>query len=141
MSKHHTASAGAHATAAELSRRGYLVTFTQGNAPNYDLLCVSPETRTAFKVQVKSTAKPQFIFIRKSFLESPPEDDLFLIVALLPGSDWDYEFFILTHAEAAEIWENDPKVRRSGKAYDSADEGIKWKELPLHVDRWDKLPP
>lgn len=41
--------------AAELTRRGYLISLTLGNAPRSDLLAVSPKG-TQFKVQVKGQA-------------------------------------------------------------------------------------
>jgi hypothetical protein len=51
--------AGQFGVAHELVRRGYLVTFTTGNARDDDLLCLS-QSGDAFSVQVKSLSSKTF---------------------------------------------------------------------------------
>ena len=46
--------AGDHFTAGELSRLGFLVTLTRGNAPGIDILAYHPETRRTVALQVKT---------------------------------------------------------------------------------------
>lgn len=48
----HTSSAAVWATGAELSRRGYDVTFTLGNTARIDMLCAVPDGEP-FKIQIK----------------------------------------------------------------------------------------
>jgi hypothetical protein len=46
--------AGEHFTAGELSRLGFLVTLTRGNAPGIDILAYHPATRRTVALQVKT---------------------------------------------------------------------------------------
>jgi len=46
--------AGEHFTAAELSRLGFLVTLTRGNAPGIDILAYHPTTQRTVALQVKT---------------------------------------------------------------------------------------
>ena len=47
--------AGEHFVAAELARRGYLVTLTRGNAPGIDILAYWPATKKTVACQVKAS--------------------------------------------------------------------------------------
>jgi len=73
--------AGQFGVAHELVRRGYLVTFTTGNALGDDLLCLSP-SGVAFSDQVKSLSFKGYFIYQKSLLESPPTR--FLVFVLVP---------------------------------------------------------
>ena len=98
----HTASAAALATGAELSRRGYDVTFTLGNTRRVDLFCSVPDGKL-FKVQVKGISNANAFYLNKSFFDVPARAGPFLVVVLVPkkGKERDpFRFFILTYAEA-----------------------------------------
>ncbi len=56
--------------AAELTRRGYLVSLTLGNAPKADLLVVSPNEKT-FKVDVKGQRNKSFWLIQNRESQDP----------------------------------------------------------------------
>jgi hypothetical protein len=71
MRRHYqTQWAGQFGVAHELTRRGYLVTFTTGNAPGDDLLCQSP-SGVAFSIQVKSLSSKTYFLYQKSLEENP----------------------------------------------------------------------
>jgi hypothetical protein len=78
-----TSSAAVLATGAELSRRGYDVTFTLGNTRKVDMLCAVPDGRT-FKVQVKGLSNRNGFYIDKSFFDGATQDDLYLVVVYVP---------------------------------------------------------
>ena len=142
ISTYHTQWAGAFAIAAELSRRGYTAAFTLGNAPPpaFDLICVAPSGRP-FKVEAKSTAAPTFIRTGRKIFELPLQNNLFLIVALLPyNRDPGFSFFIFTHDELRHIWQETSRKKRSGEAYVEGHEGLTWRAVEAQKDRWDKLP-
>jgi hypothetical protein len=125
-SRHHTGWAGALAVAAELSRRSYDATITLGNTPAIDLLCSSPEGKP-FKVQVKSLSAPNYVLIRKEMLDGPPLDDLFFAVVMVPNEDdRPFEFHVLTHAEACDLYRQQPPLRKDGKAYKPGMDGLRW---------------
>jgi hypothetical protein len=79
----HTSSAAVLATGAELSRRGYDVTFTLGNTRRVDMLCAVPDGKP-FKVQVKGISNANGFYIDKSFFEGNVQTDLYLVVVLVP---------------------------------------------------------
>lgn len=139
--KYHTEWAGAFAVASELSRRGFDVAITVGQSPTYDLLCNS-SLGVAFKVQVKSLTKPNAVPIQKRIRELMPRNDLFFVVALVPEILDDHpRYFVLTHAEVIQIWQEQPKINpRTGKSYRAGWEGLLWKSITPHENKWDKLP-
>lgn len=80
--------------AAELTRRGYLVSLTLGNAPVADLLVASP-SGNSFKVDVKGLAIRNFWLVQRRI----PKDDLFYVFVYLPKSSEAPRFFILSSKE------------------------------------------
>lgn len=76
MTRAATGLVGEYAVAAELSRRGWLVTMAIGHAPEIDLMAAHPEAWQHIDVQVK-TASPN----RGHFQLSPLHEDA-------PGSLW-----------------------------------------------------
>src|SRR5438445_9521616 len=96
-----TSSAAVLATGAELSRRGYDVTFTLGNTRKVDMFCAVPDGRT-FKVQVKGLSNRNGFYIDQEFFEGDTRSDLYLVVVYVPplGVDESMEFYVLSHAEA-----------------------------------------
>ena len=124
--------------AAELSRRGYTLAFTQGShTPDYDLI-IAPKHGAVFKIDVKGQAA------KGSWLLRPKEnqDELYYVLVYAPPGEKPRpsdRFFILTQQEA-----ND-KV----KAYDQAHPnqksdipGFDFRDVATSEfeDRWDKLP-
>jgi hypothetical protein len=139
-SRHHTAWAGAFAVAAEPSRREYDAAITLGNTPTRDLLCTAP-SGDQFAVHVKSAASRNWIPIQRALLEADPRDDLYLIVVLVPSDVASpFEYHILTHPEACNLFGRQRKVRLDGLPYKPGMEGLSWAEVRPHRDRWDKLP-
>ena len=138
---HYTGWAGALATAAELARRNYDVTFTLGNTPKVDLLCAVPDG-PPFKIQVKGITYANALFVQKRFFEMATQDNLFLVVVLVPDSEDDapFKFFILTHAEAKAAYASMRKVKRDGTPYKEGFEGLTWGVVKAHEGMWDKLP-
>jgi len=79
--KHQTQWSGQFGVAHELTRRGYLVTFTMGNAPIADILCKSPQGHT-FAAQVKSLKTKNYFLYQESLVT--PNPNLCVIFALVP---------------------------------------------------------
>ena len=68
------------------------------------------------------------------------QEDLFLIVALVPRDLTPYRFFILTHDEVRQERLAQPRAKRSGEPYVSGHEGLRWNCVQENESRWDKLP-
>ena len=79
----HTATAAVLALGAELSRRGYDVTFTMGNTPKIDMMGAVPDGKT-FKIQVKGISNEAGFFVGEKFFEGDSQSDLFLVVVYVP---------------------------------------------------------
>jgi hypothetical protein len=91
--------AGEHFVAAELARRGFLVTLTRGNAPGVDVLAYHPGTRRTVALQVKATVRAGgWILTPKD--EGEPRSDAFVFV-FLPG-DGPPEYSIVPSPTVAE---------------------------------------
>lgn len=139
-SRHYTGWAGLLALAAELSRRGYDAAITLGNTPALDLICSSPGGER-FTVQVKSASAANWVRIQRAMLEAKPKTDLFVAVVLVPiATERPFEFHILTHREACELYSRQRRTRLDGQPYKPGFEGLAWSDVRLHVSRWDKLP-
>jgi len=78
---HQTQWAGQFGVAHEMTRRGYLVTFTIGNAPTTDLLCKSPQG-IEFSVQVKSLKSKNYFLYQESLLTT--NSNLYFVFVLVP---------------------------------------------------------
>ena len=138
--RHYTGWAGVLATAAELTRRCYDVTLTFGNTPKTDLLAAA-EDGPPFRVEVKSASSPNWIPIQKSILESPPDDNSFFVVVLVPSQEAElFRFFVLTHTEVLGAWNAVPKTKRSGELVKPGWEGIGWPAVRPHENSWHKMP-
>lgn len=128
------------AVAAELSRREYDAAITIGNTPKRDLLCTAPSGAT-FALQVKGARTRNWVLIQRALLEAGPQSDLYLVVVLVPSdTERAFEFHILTHAEACDLYGRQRKVKRDGTPYATGMEGLDWSDVSPHKDRWDKLP-
>ncbi|MGA2228719.1 MAG: hypothetical protein ABSH41_30155 [Syntrophobacteraceae bacterium] len=136
--REHTASAAVLATGAELSRRGYDVTFTLGNTARIDMLCAVPGGKP-FKVQVKGISTPNGFYIDSSFFEVI-QPDLFLVVVIVPpDEDLAMRFFVLSHFDAVEQFKQMPTHKRDGRPYLTGS-GLNWGSVKGYENRWDKFP-
>ena len=137
---------GQFGTAHELTRRGYLVTFTTGNAPHTDLLCQSPEG-VPFSVQVKSLSSKTYFLYQEALLQ--PKPNLFLIFVLIPASRSGPlpppEYFVLNHEQFLKVVEEQRRIgkeaeKRRGKPYAEFSPGINYPVLARFRDAWGILP-
>lgn len=123
--------------AAELTRRGYLVSLTFGNAPVADLLVTSPCGRH-FMVDIKGQSTPNFWLIQ------PREQDnnLFYIFVFLPKPIIDPPaYFIMSCAEM--LMERnayrDHIMSNSGPYRDELG-GFNFSAVEKYQNHWDTLP-
>lgn len=141
--------AGQFGVAHELARRGYLVSFTLGNAPAVDLLCVSPKGYE-FSIQVKSLKSKGYFPYQKSLLEIDP--NLYFVFVLIPPITemthvLSVEYFILNNEQFHMIVEEEnlrqkKEETRRGKPYADFPPSIYYqtlKESEFH-NAWYNLP-
>lgn len=122
--------------AAELTRRGYLVSFTLGNAPVVDLLVVSPKNEH-FMIDVKGLSSKNFWLVK----EHEPQDDLFYILVYLPSDSQPPNFYIISSKEMAkEINALKQQTIDAGKDWTGSGAGINWGTAVPFKDRWNLLP-
>ncbi len=122
--------------AAELTRRGYLVSFTLGNAPVVDLMAVSP-SGTHFEIDVKGLSSKNFWLVQ----EREPRDDLFYILVYLPPDYHPPNFYIFTSKVLMEnIRAQKTQTLESGKKWIDSGAGINWRTALEYQDRWDLFP-
>jgi hypothetical protein len=136
---------GQFGVAHELVRRGYLVTFTTGNAPGDDLLCLSP-SGVAFSVQVKSLSFKGYFLYQESLLESKPTR--FVVFVRVPRDfSQPPEYFVLNNiqfkgiaAEQEQILQEQAKKRNI--VYKEFALGINYSTVAKHDFRnaWGNLP-
>jgi hypothetical protein len=137
--------AGQFGVAHELTRRGYLVTFTTGNAPAADLLCESP-SGLAFSIQVKSLSSKTYFIYQESLCE--PNDNLFFVFVLVPDTlSQKPEYFVLNNKQFLDIADEQDELLRQaekkrGKPYKEFAPGINYKTLASHdfLNAWGNLP-
>src|SRR5262249_7807694 len=128
------------ATGAELSRRGYDVTFTLGNTRRVDMLCSVPDGDT-FKVQVKGISGTYSFYIDKSFFEGV-QPDLFLVIGWVspPGDGSPFRYFGLRHEEAKREFAKLRTHKKDGRPYTSG-HGLNWGSIKQYeMDTWSKFP-
>jgi len=132
-------------TAAELSRRRYLVTFTLGNARRTDLLVRSPSEKE-FAVEVKGQASHNFWIIRNDFGES---EKYYFLVYVPDDFKKPVEFFIMTREEMMnERIKYQKHIEQDGGKYQDELGGFNWSTVLskdnngnyLYKEKWDKLP-
>jgi hypothetical protein len=125
--------------AAELIRRDYMVSFTQGNnTPVADLIVASPSSKP-FWVDVKGLSSKNAWIIKSK----ENRNDLFYILILLSPlanspkvRDAD-RFFVLTQAEVNEL---EAAYRRAHPNDKGAIPGFGFSAVSAHEDKWEKLP-
>jgi len=135
-----TSSAAVLSVGAELSRRGYDVTFTLGNTRKVDMLCAVPDGRT-FKVQVKGLSNRNGFYIDKSFFEGVTQDDLYLVVVYVPplSTADPVEFHVLSHEQAQREFSKMPTHKKDGRPYPSGS-GLNWGSVVAYKDAWHAFP-
>jgi hypothetical protein len=135
-SRYHTQWAAQFYVAAELTRRGYLIALTLGNAKATDLL-VSSDSGKHFRVEVKGQSKRNFWLYDRV----EPQDDLFYILVALGKVGEHPRFNVLSSTEA--MTEYDEYKR--GCPPDKSEKwkgwwGMKWQTALKYEDQWEKLP-
>lgn len=133
LKRYATQWAGQFYVAAELTRKGYIVTFTLGNVPTTDLLVKSPEGKT-FGVEVKSAKTKSICQLKEPPVPDNPEDLFWIFVSLL--GDAQPVYCIIRSDEVLRLWhEYNDKFPADDKF-----QGIQWSTLREYQDQWDALP-
>jgi len=142
--------------AGELCRRGYSAVVTMGNTPNTDILCSNREGTRFVHIQVKTfvPGKSKTCSVgRKAERDFGPQFFWVLAGIPLPGSDSDFEYFIIPSADMAknvreisQRWLETPG--KDGRPHkDSAVRIVNvppysrswaW-SIPEYRDRWDHI--
>ena len=135
MEKYHSQWAGQFYVAAELTRRGYCVAFTLGNAKRTDLIVTSPKNK-CFRVEVKTQQTKNFWLIGRH----PVEEDHFYVLVYLPKNSTP-EYHILTGREIQRMrQEYCDRMTPKGNYRDDFG-GFNWTTPLAHRDRWELIPP
>lgn len=123
--------------AAELTRRGYLVSLTLGNAPTTDLLVISPNNKQ-FMIDVKGQSTKNFWIIRPR----KEIENLFYVFAYLPRNlNERPKFFIMSSKEVMTERERYKKrILSKGGKYKEETGGMNWSTVLSHENKWEKLP-
>jgi len=127
--------------AAELTRRGYLVSLTLGNAPTSDLLVQSPNGNQ-FTVDVKGQSNKSFWLIQNR----PHKPDHFFVLVYVPKDLADPRYFVVPSDELMRRREEYKQAsiersltRKRGQYRDDLG-GINWSTAYDYEDQWDCLP-
>jgi hypothetical protein len=122
--------------AAELTRRGYLVSLTFGNAPVSDLFVKSLNGKQ-FTVDVKGQSTKNFWLIQPRI----PNPEHFFILVFLPKQSSPPQYFIMSSDELMRRSdEYKQSVLSRGKYRDDLGD-INWSTAFDGEGRWDNLPP
>ncbi len=140
---------GEHFAAAELARRGYLVTLTRGNAPGIDILAYFPETRRTAALQIKTAdgskkRRGEWIMNQKDEDEAAVRSDAFIFV-FLPRDYGAPEYSIVPSIIVARticadhrIWHSTPGAK--GQQRSSTNTIRQFRDPDgLWRDRWDAI--
>ena len=104
------------------------------------MLCSVPDD-TMFKVQVKGLSNENGFYIDKSFFDDPVQENLFLVVVLVPKEDAPpFRFFILSHLDAKNEFAKMPTLKRDGREYPNG-AGLNWGSIKSYENKWGKFPP
>jgi hypothetical protein len=137
--------AGQFGVARELIRREYLVTFTMGNAPGDDLICVSPSGRL-FTIQVKSLSSKTYFLYQLSLL-AKNVDRFFVFVYVPQELNRSAEYFVMNNAQFRGVVDEQEEFLRAaemkrGRPYAAFSPGINYGTIARHDfrDAWRNLP-
>ncbi len=119
--------------AAELTRRGYIVAFTLGNCPVFDMMVRIPGTNESFSVDVKGSANKLGWFMHRK--EQCP--GLYYVLVYASGDRKLNEdmFYLLTQEEVNVLLDDDEKKYPNNKV-----PGLGFKQVERFKDHWDTLP-
>lgn len=133
-SKYHSQWTAQFYAAAELTRRGYLVSFTLGNAPSTDLHVTSPEKRS-FRVECKGMRSHSFWI----FHCDKPDDNLFFIFVYIPPEPHLPRYFLVQSYDAQTIAKNYSRTHPNQK---SGYPGGNWTDIAndKNENNWNILP-
>lgn len=136
ITKYKTQWAAQFFAAAELTRRGYLVSLTFGNAPISDLLVQSPNG-TQFIVDVKGQSTKNFWLIPR---REPNPNHYFILVYLPNDMDSPPRYFVLSSDELMKRREEyKESVLHRGRYRDDLG-GINWTTAFDYENKWENLP-
>ena len=120
---------------AELTRRGYLVSLTFGNAPSSDLLVQSPNG-SHFTVDVKGQSNKSFWLIQPRPSSS---DHYFMLVYLTKNGEMPTYFILSSDELMKKREEYKQHVLHKGRYRDDLG-GINWTTAFDYKDKWEALP-
>jgi hypothetical protein len=133
MQKHHVQWAAQFATAAELCKRGYDVSFTMGNAtPIADLRVVAP-SGVAFSIDVKGQRTANFWRIKAQSETA----GLFYVLCFVTAPNKLNRFFVLSQRDVSRLMS---EYALSGVRFKEEWSGFNWTTAYPYEDRWDTLP-
>lgn len=137
ISKYQLSMAGEYAVCSELSKRGWDVSITFGNAKATDIILHLPGG-TYRRIEVKTSQTGRFVtnFFQKYYdktLNNHP--DYWVLVYI--DKNGQMHFYILTHEELGDI-----QMKRNGMTTWEKVNGcdnVLLRDLAVHEDRWDKI--
>ena len=120
--------------AAELTRRGYIVAFTLGNCPVFDMMVRIPSTNESFLVDVKGSSNNKVGFFMRRKEQCPGLYYIFVYASNDRKLNED-RFYLLTHEEVNARLDDDEKKYPNSKV-----PGLGYQQLDPYKDHWDTLP-
>jgi hypothetical protein len=123
-SGHYTQWAAQHYVAAELSRRGYLVALTLGNAEATDLMAISSRG-SRFSVEVKGLRDPNPWLFRRTRRHRAD----FVILVHITKAPEPPVFYVLSRRQAQHIFRPDPTWP-----------SLSWSDTERYEGCWSTLP-
>jgi hypothetical protein len=124
--------------AAELCRRGYVVTFTMGNCTqDYDLIVVSPGGKP-FLVDVKGLSSNADWLIRK---KSSIEGLYYILIRIDKQNKNEDRFFIMSQDDVnKELDKYYSKPKKDGTVKSNTAQGFGFKQAEEYENKWGILP-
>ena len=128
--------AGEYGVCAELSKRGYDVSITMGNAKAVDVYVLTENG--VRRIEVKTTRSNKFVtgFFQKYFDPSQYHPNYWVLVHI--DSQNNSRFFILTHQEMGDV-----QMQRNGKNTWEPNPGgvdnVLLKHVAKYENQWDKI--
>ena len=134
--KYQLSMAGEYGVCAELSKRGFDVSITMGNAKAVDIFVVIGTVLR--RIEVKTTRSTKFVtnFFQKYYNPSQSHPDYWVLVYI--DSNNNFRFFVLTHQEMGDV-----QMQRNGMNSWIQNPGGVDNVLLKHViefeNQWDKI--
>lgn len=121
--------------AAELTRRGFLVSLTFGNAAVTDLHVQSPGGKL-FTVDVKGQSNRSFWLVQRR----PPKPDHFFVLVYLPPALAAPRYFVLSSDELMRRRAEYEALSTARGKYRDDLGGMNWSTAFEYENQWDALP-